>query len=168
MMGCHGLWTACLIVCSINIMEILTGTASPLHLLFRRGRLVVSAPWRRQKIVFYQLCSSWREKIWFFVPAEYHEAVAKVFIEDYKECSHHLRHKSVFIEPSLLRERKIPVFEADQAPGEFIITFLDAVHFGSNAERNQAEAVNFATTGWILIGLTCPDSKCTTRNRCRT
>lgn len=108
------------------------------------------------------------KKMWFFVPAEFHEAVAKLFIEDYEHCPHHLRHKSVFIEPSVLREQKIPVFEAEQAPGEFIITFPDAVHFGYNATRNQAEAVNFATTGWVPYGLACPKSKCTAKNMCGT
>lgn len=107
-------------------------------------------------------------KIWFFLPVEYAEQLSKFFVEDFEKCEHHLRHKDKIVDPELLREAGIPVFEAVQAEAEFIFTFPNGLHFGHNQRRNWAEAINFATLGWIICGLACEKGKCQEDNACRT
>lgn len=107
-------------------------------------------------------------KIWFFVPIEYYERLSKFFTEDCEKCENHLRHKNKIVDPDLLREEGFPVYEAVQAEGEFIFTFPNGLHFGHNQSRNLAEAINFATPGWIAYGLACEEGMCDENNECAT
>lgn len=105
-------------------------------------------------------------KAWFVVPPEYAEPLERWFVEDYRKCQHHLRHKCTITEPDLLREALIPVLEIEHCEGEFVITFARAPHWGHNRGRNQAEALNFGTEGWIPFGLSYQKGKCSLINDC--
>ena len=67
-------------------------------------------------------------------------------------CPVFLNHKICVISPEILVQEGIPVYKVTQEAGEFIITFPYAYHAGFNHGDNCAEAVNFATHGWIDYG----------------
>ncbi len=54
------------------------------------------------------------------------------------------------IHPKVLLEAGIRLRKTVQNPGEFIVIRDRAYHAGFNAGFNIAEAVNFATTHWLL------------------
>lgn len=89
------------------------------------------------------------------MPVEFCDRVSQFLDDKYKECNRHLPHETTIIEPDELRKAGFPVFEAYHEEGEFMFTFPNGLHFGYNMDRNQAEAINFATPGWIPYGLAC-------------
>lgn len=98
-----------------------------------------------------------RGKQWYCIPPSYStkfESVArKYFPRHFAQCSQFLRHKSVLIHSEYLCKKEgIPVYRCRQNEHEFIITLPRSYHSGFNFGRNCAEAVNFATEGWIGIG----------------
>jgi hypothetical protein len=60
--------------------------------------------------------------------------------------------KTTMFPPKLLSQRKVPVYRAVQAPGEFVITFPRAYHAGFSHGFNCGEAVNFAMADWLQFG----------------
>jgi len=84
------------------------------------------------------------------------------FPEGFGKCKEFLRHKTILINPYLLKQ-KIPdliIHKVAQYPGEFIITSGGAYHAGFNWGFNIAEAVNFASTKWLEIFPTVNSCKC--------
>ena len=62
------------------------------------------------------------------------------------------------VSPLLLNKTHgIPIYKAQQKPGEFIVTFPQSYHCGFNIDFNIAEAVNFATSDWLSFGLKCTE-----------
>jgi len=85
------------------------------------------------------------------------------FPEGFSKCKEFLRHKTILINPYLLKQ-KIPdliIHKIAQYPGEFIITSGGAYHAGFNWGFNIAEAVNFASSKWLEIFPTVSSCKCT-------
>ncbi|KAL3314992.1 Lysine-specific demethylase 5A [Cichlidogyrus casuarinus] len=66
-----------------------------------------------------------------------------------------LHHMTMMMCPSKLMDQGIPIYRADQFPGEFIITFPRAYHAGFNQGFNVAEAVNFCPHDWLEMGKNC-------------
>ncbi|GAV03793.1 hypothetical protein RvY_14172 [Ramazzottius varieornatus] len=105
-------------------------------------------------------------KVWFGVPcyaSEAFEAVARQLIpkgDDFPQCPAFLREKSTLIHPDLLLARGIPVFTTHQRPGDLVITFPYAYHWGFNSGHNLAEARNVTTKDWIPFGLAAKKCKC--------
>ena len=56
------------------------------------------------------------------------------------------------LSPSVLKSEGVPVFQAVQHSGEFILTFPRAYHSGFNCGFNCAEAVNVAPVDWLEHG----------------
>eukprot|EP01102_Stenamoeba_stenopodia_P007903 TRINITY_DN222_c0_g5_i4.p1 TRINITY_DN222_c0_g5~~TRINITY_DN222_c0_g5_i4.p1 ORF type:complete len:340 (+),score=62.52 TRINITY_DN222_c0_g5_i4:358-1377(+) len=103
-------------------------------------------------------------KIWYVIPPDHasrFEALAREEFGDlYKACSQFLRHKMTLFEPSVLVKRGIKVMRIVQRPGQFVITFPRAYHWGFNTGLNCAEATNFATERWISFGLNAKPCQC--------
>lgn len=71
-----------------------------------------------------------------------------------------MRHKDVMVSPSQLKSLNIRYTTAKQEPGEFIVLNAGAFHAGFNTGLNCAEAVNFATEGWIEQGAAATRCQC--------
>ena len=56
------------------------------------------------------------------------------------------------ISPSLLASNNIPICQARHEPRTFLITFPKAYHCGFSYGFNVGEAVNFATSDWLIYG----------------
>jgi jumonji domain-containing protein 2 len=69
-----------------------------------------------------------------------------------ENCSEFLRHKQSLISPQVLKKAGIPFTFMVQYPGEAMVTFPGAYHFGFNAGFNVAEATNFGVPEWIPFG----------------
>lgn len=69
-----------------------------------------------------------------------------------EKCSEFLRHKQSLISPQVLQKAGIPFTFMVQYPGEAMVTFPGAYHFGFNAGFNIAEATNFGVPEWIPFG----------------
>merc|ERR1719401_1007878 len=68
------------------------------------------------------------------------------------ECPEFLRHKCFLLSPTILRKAGIKFTTCVQRPGDAIITFPGAYHFGFNTGFNIAESTNFAVPEWIPSG----------------
>lgn len=96
-------------------------------------------------------------KYWYGISKKHFrrfESFAKAkFQERNLECNQFLRHKTILINPYLIREEMpdIPIYKHIQRPGEFIITLTNGYHTGFNAGFNTNEAVNFAPDNWLEI-----------------
>jgi jumonji domain-containing protein 2 len=94
-------------------------------------------------------------KFWYHISRQdfrkFESLVKDLFPEEFIKCSQFLRHKTVFINPYLIKELrpKIKIKKTVQYPGEFIITLNSAYHSGFNCGFNIAESVNFATPDWL-------------------
>lgn len=95
-------------------------------------------------------------KTWYAVAPgngrAFEQLAARLFPEDRQRCAAHLRHKSVMIDPQVLRRNGVPCERIEQQAGEFVVTFPYGYHAGFNQGFNCAEAVNFATERWIEFG----------------
>ncbi|KAJ3336197.1 hypothetical protein HDU93_003463 [Gonapodya sp. JEL0774] len=98
-------------------------------------------------------------KTWYVIPergAEKFEEVMRATVPElFEKTPDLLFHITTMLSPGLLQEKGVPVFAADQRPGEFIITWPRAYHSGFNHGFNIAEAVNFATPDWLEMGNKC-------------
>lgn len=101
-----------------------------------------------------------KPKTWFIVPPAYGSLLEKLLPKDYKDCPAHFRHKNTIVNPDTARLHGLPVLEAVQEEGQFIITFPYAYHGGYNNGFNCAEAVNFATKQWVQFGVCASKCKC--------
>ena len=109
-------------------------------------------------------------KIWYTIAPSHAQRFEKVLESLYTEayrtiCPIYVRHKSIILNPSVLRDHGIPVQRFIQKPGEFIITFPRGYHSGWNSGYNCAEATNFATRRWIKFGRSAVLCKCSILNR---
>jgi len=68
------------------------------------------------------------------------------------ECPEFLRHKCFLLSPTILKKAGIRFTTSVQRPGDAIITFPGAYHFGFNTGFNIAESTNFAVPEWIPLG----------------
>lgn len=71
-------------------------------------------------------------KIWFVVPPAYYRTVIELIRELYHPdgCANPTRHKDLFPDPAILRERGIPVRRVVQRVGDMIVLLPRAFHFG--------------------------------------
>ncbi|VFR02149.1 unnamed protein product [Cuscuta campestris] len=60
--------------------------------------------------------------------------------------------KTTLFPPYILLEHVVPVYKAEQNPGEFVVTFPQAYHAGFSHGFNCGEAVNFAIGNWFPVG----------------
>ena len=71
------------------------------------------------------------------------------FPEEFKICPNYVRHKSIHVDPRIVREAGIKVCRVVQRPGDHVVTFPGAYHTGYNSGFNVAEAANFGCGLWI-------------------
>ena len=69
-----------------------------------------------------------------------------------RDCADFLRHKRYLISPTILHKHGIGYTTQVQRPGDAIITFPGAYHFGFNTGFNVAESTNFAVPEWLPSG----------------
>jgi len=107
-----------------------------------------------------------KPKFWYCIPlSESHKLenfARQYFVEGFSKCKEFLRHKTILINPYLLKQ-KIPdlkIHKMAQYPGEFVITSGGAYHAGFNWGFNIAEAVNFAAVKWLEIFPQVKSCKC--------
>ena len=102
-------------------------------------------------------------KQWYAAPqrsATLVEMVAAQSLPDtHASCRNFLRHKTTLIAPEVLVNNGVPLCHLRQVPGDFVITFPRAYHFGFNCGLNCAESTNFALHSWLPLGRTA--SRCT-------
>lgn len=91
-------------------------------------------------------------KIWYAIPPYYAAKFERMFRGRYV-CGSYFQHKHLLVDPRYLRLNLIPVYMAEQAEGEFIITFPRAYHAGFSCGFNGSEATNFATLNQIPFGI---------------
>uniref|UniRef100_A0A7S2SRM7 JmjC domain-containing protein n=1 Tax=Rhizochromulina marina TaxID=1034831 RepID=A0A7S2SRM7_9STRA len=122
------------------------------------GMLFSSFCWHREDInlasVNYMHCGA--GKHWYGVPGAKSKAfrnamkkVMKLRLKEVPDLEHHI---TTQISPSTLISNQVPVYKTIQEAGQFIVTFPDAYHGGFSYGWNCAEAVNFATSDWIVHG----------------
>eukprot|EP01015_Nassula_variabilis_P037567 TRINITY_DN9970_c0_g1_i3.p1 TRINITY_DN9970_c0_g1~~TRINITY_DN9970_c0_g1_i3.p1 ORF type:complete len:332 (+),score=49.32 TRINITY_DN9970_c0_g1_i3:65-1060(+) len=98
-----------------------------------------------------------KPKFWYSIhpkdSAILEEYAKKNFLEGFSKCSEYLRHKTILINPYLLKQKypHITMHKMVQNPGEFIITLPGAYHSGFNWGFNLAESVNFGSLRWLEV-----------------
>ncbi|XP_057775815.1 lysine-specific demethylase JMJ17 isoform X2 [Salvia miltiorrhiza] len=130
----------------------------------------VMVPWLYLGMVFSAFCwhfedhcfysmnyHHWGEpKCWYSVPGNETHAFEKVMrdsLPDLFEAQPDLLFQLVtMLNPSVLKEKGVPVYSIIQEPGNFVITFPRSYHGGFNLGLNCAEAVNFAPADWLPHG----------------
>lgn len=94
-------------------------------------------------------------KHWYFVPSSENvklEKLGNIFGKAVETtCKHFLRHKTLMIPPSILRQNGIKFGRVIQNPGEFIVSFAGGYHSGFNCGLNQTEAINFGSRRWLEL-----------------
>lgn len=95
-------------------------------------------------------------KYWYAVAQEdskrFESLARSHFSSAASECHEFLRHKCFLLSPAILRKAGIKFTTCVQRPGDAIITFPGAYHFGFNTGFNIAESTNFAVPEWIPLG----------------
>ncbi|OWB82828.1 catalytic activity protein [[Candida] boidinii] len=102
-------------------------------------------------------------KKWYGIPAgdcDLFEKICDKLCPDYFKKQPDLLHQLVsLISPSELNElsikffnKKIRIYDADQYPNEFIVTYPKVYHAGFNCGFNVNEAVNFTMPYWLDYG----------------
>ncbi|KAM5318415.1 lysine-specific demethylase 4D-like [Glossophaga mutica] len=103
-------------------------------------------------------------KTWYAVPPEHGRRLellaTELFPGSSQGCEAFLRHKEALISPSVLKENGIPFGRITQEAGEFMVTFPYGYHAGFNHGFNCAEAINFATPGWVDYGKVALQCSC--------
>lgn len=82
------------------------------------------------------------------------------FPMDAKSCNQFIRHKSMAISPTRLREAGIRCNMLVHRQNEFVITYPKGYHAGFNIDFNCAESVNFALDSWIDFGRKAKHCQC--------
>mmetsp|Transcript_18820 Transcript_18820/g.59145 ORF Transcript_18820/g.59145 Transcript_18820/m.59145 type:complete len:529 (-) Transcript_18820:78-1664(-) len=92
-------------------------------------------------------------KQWYGVPGSHAAAFESVVRRFYKqrllEVPDLLHHMNTMFSPSKLKALEVPVYQATQKAGSFVVTFPRAFHSGFSYGFNLGEAVNFAPPSWI-------------------
>ncbi|KAM6551640.1 hypothetical protein CsatB_001448 [Cannabis sativa] len=99
----------------------------------------------------------WGEpKVWYGVPGSHasalEDAMRKHLPDLFEEQPHLLNELVTQLSPSVLKSEGVPVYQAVQHSGEFVLTFPRAYHSGFNCGFNCAEAVNVAPVDWLVHG----------------
>lgn len=123
------------------------------------GMWRTSFPWHTEDKDLYSVTYSHfgKPKTWVVVPPAYAKDLEKLLAKDLKKCPQHLRHKTALIDPDTLRRHGILVLETVQEAGEFVVTFFYGYHAGRDHALNCADAVNFATEGWVKFDICAAD-----------
>lgn len=104
-------------------------------------------------------------KQWYGAPTKSATLVEMVAATSLPEmhhcCRNFLRHKTTLLSPEILVSNGVPLCHLRQTPGDFVVTFPRAYHFGFNFGLNCAESTNFALHSWLPFGRTA--SRCTCR-----
>nr|QEG03033.1 lysine-specific demethylase 5A isoform X1 [Cymbidium ensifolium] len=122
------------------------------------GMLFSSFCWHVEDHCFYSInYLHWGEpKCWYGVPGREacaFEQVMRSTLPDLFDAQPDLLFQLVtMLNPSILQENGIPVYNVMQEPGNFVITFPKSFHGGFNFGLNCAEAVNFAPVDWLPHG----------------
>ncbi|KAK4338415.1 hypothetical protein RND71_042902 [Anisodus tanguticus] len=122
------------------------------------GMLFSSFCWHFEDHCFYSMnYHHWGEpKCWYSVPGSAAQAFEKVMrnsLPDLFDAQPDLLFQLVtMLNPRVLQENGVPVYNVLQEPGDFIITFPRSYHGGFNCGLNCAEAVNFAPADWLPHG----------------
>ncbi|XP_075102065.1 lysine-specific demethylase JMJ17 isoform X2 [Nicotiana tabacum] len=122
------------------------------------GMLFSSFCWHFEDHCFYSMnYLHWEEpKCWYSVPGNEAQAFEKVMrnsLPDLFDAQPDLLFQLVtMLNPRVLQENGVPVYNVVQEPGDFIITFPRSYHGGFNFGLNCAEAVNFAPADWLPHG----------------
>lgn len=92
-------------------------------------------------------------KHWYGVPGSHAAAFENVVRRFYKqrllEVPDLLHHMNTMFSPSKLKALEVPVYQALQTAGTYVITFPQAFHSGFSYGFNLGEAVNLAPPSWI-------------------
>ncbi|KAK4802792.1 hypothetical protein SAY86_000995 [Trapa natans] len=127
------------------------------------GMLFSAFCWHYEDHCFYSMnYLHWGEpKCWYGVPGSACDAFEKVMrrtLPDLFDAQPDLLFQLVtMLNPSVLQQNGVPVYNIIQEPGDFVITFPRAFHSGFNFGLNCAEAVNFAPADWIPHGGFCAE-----------
>ncbi|ONK64081.1 uncharacterized protein A4U43_C07F21890 [Asparagus officinalis] len=122
------------------------------------GMLFSSFCWHVEDHFFYSInYMHWGEpKCWYGVPgaeASAFEQVMRNTLPDLFDAQPDLLFQLVtMLNPSVLQENGVPVYNVLQEPGNFVVTFPKSFHGGFNFGLNCAEAVNFAPADWLPHG----------------
>ena len=107
-----------------------------------------------------------KSKFWYSIPQNQHHILEKeankLFGDQFAKCSEYLRHKTTVINPYILKQKypELKISKMEHRAGEFILVFGGAYHCGFNFGFNLAEAVNYATLGWLKQLIGCKSCKC--------
>ena len=107
-----------------------------------------------------------KSKFWYSIPQNQHHILEKeankLFGDQFAKCSEYLRHKTTVINPYILKQKypELKISKMEHKAGEFILVFGGAYHCGFNFGFNLAEAVNYATLGWLKQLIGCKSCKC--------
>ena len=82
----------------------------------------------------------------------FEEAFRKALPGHFEKQPDLLFHLTTLLSPRILHQYGVPVYNATQHEGEFVITFPNSYHGGFNMGFNCAEAVNFAPADWFRFG----------------
>jgi jumonji domain-containing protein 2 len=94
-------------------------------------------------------------KFWYLIAHEdskkFQSYLKNKYPEAFLECSQYFRHKTILVNPYLLKEciPSIRISKIEQKQGEFVLTFGSVYHQGFNLGFNIAESVNFAVPQWL-------------------
>ncbi|KAJ1518903.1 hypothetical protein ONE63_011489 [Megalurothrips usitatus] len=105
-------------------------------------------------------------KVWVVIPPwatellEFHLRKSGILL-NHASCTNILGHKSVLPTVRWLKEREIPFKVIVQHPGDMVVLYPSAAHFGFNLGPNIAQAINIATISWIPWGLNAKKCLCT-------
>ncbi|KAL0095178.1 C5HC2-type zinc finger transcription factor [Phycomyces blakesleeanus] len=102
----------------------------------------------------------WGEtKTWYGIPgsdtAKFEETMRKAVPELFEQQPDLLFQLVTMLSPGRLLEEDVKVYAVDQRPGQFVVTFPKSYHSGFNHGFNFCEAVNFAPSEWVDLGLEC-------------
>ncbi|XP_034246113.1 uncharacterized protein LOC117648058 isoform X1 [Thrips palmi] len=105
-------------------------------------------------------------KVWVVIPPwatellEFHLRKSCILL-NHSSCTNILGHKSVLPTVCWLNERKIPFKVVVQRPGDLVVLYPNASHFGFNLGPNIAQSINVATLSWIPWGINAKKCLCT-------
>jgi jumonji domain-containing protein 2 len=107
-----------------------------------------------------------KSKFWYSIPQNQHHIIEKeankLFSEHFAKCPEYLRHKTTVINPYILKQKypELKITKIEHKAGEFVLNFGGSYHCGFNFGFNLAEAVNYATLGWLKLLPNCQSCKC--------
>lgn len=153
-----------------NLNHIYKAPSSLFQFLAQKNNLIsgICYPWVYVGMVFASFC--WHvednymysinymhlggSKIWYTVPGPFKEQVDEALRKEhpqiYQKKPNSMHDLLTCLNPiDLSQKYGIPVHRVVQNPGEFIVTFPKGYHSGVSTGYNIAEAVNFASAGWI-------------------